>query len=796
MLRNHFKIALRTLWRKRSFTFINVIGLALSMSVSLVFVLNVKNQFEFDRFHPFSDRTYRIITDQVYSTGTDTYATTPDALAEQLRNYSFVQNVVTLKKGAWMGASSGGKDSRMDIKFADSSFLSVFNFPLLVSNARALTEPGSLIISQKKASYFWGDENAIGKIIHIDDLGDFKVSGVIREPEEPTHFQFDAIVPEGSWKNRKDLSGNTDAWTSMEDSYTYVVLRSSFDQADLEKALQSISKQASARWSKDGTNPKRKKIQFLAEKIIDINPSSRHFVANEMNRGLDWYSIFSILALVLLLLTMAAFNYTGLALSQALSRAKEVGVRKINGARRRQIFAQFLTESVLLTLVALVVAVLIIPFYSHLPVLDEIVKDLRLDGVTVVWIVFFVLIVSFLSGGLPAWILSGIGTMPVLKKLTTYSVHGKRVIFRKGLITIQFAVTVVFIAVILITKKQATFEQEFDHGFSYENLLFVDLNSHEVSTLQKRFEELASVKQVAATSGLPLRQLSSGVCYAQYNGSDSLQVNYYSVDRNFIPTLSIELVAGTNFPQNQGNGKEAYVLLNEKAIKKLGFKTPEEALGKVVRLDNSYCQVAGVFRDFINWNVEFGSMPFALRYRPAEFSQLVLKIDPVQPERTVKLLTAVWKKTFSDQPFTYQYYDSFIHQSFEGRTRGLLLIDFLAFLILSLACLGLVGTVAYSVEGRVKEIGIRRALGAAGFQLIWLVSRDFMTILLWAGVLGLPVAYYIGETILNNYAYRIELSYGIWLSSFLIMFVIGLLTVFSQTYRASYVDPADSLRAE
>jgi putative ABC transport system permease protein len=793
MIKMYINIALRNLMRNRLFSVINIVGLALAMSVGLIFVLNIKKQFDFDQHHPYPERTYRIVTDKIFAQGTDHFATSPALLAQELQSYPFVETVTRLHHSDFIIASGNGKELPLSIRHTDPSFLNVFEFELQQKNNQPLTDPNTIIISERKARDFWGDQEAVGQTLTLPGKGNFKVTGVIKENKKPTHFHFDALVSSRSLKDTT-FRNNADEWADLA-GYTYVLLNRHADEQDLKKALHTIANTAGKKLrSRSGETSKG--YHFVAQNLLEINPSRHSMVIDEMNRGLDWGGITVMSGLILILMAMVAFNYTGLSLARSLSRAKEVGIRKINGAKRYQIFVQFLTESIILTLISLVFSLLILPFLDHIPLFREIIAGLDPDVWSILWVLCFTVIISLVAGGLPAWLLSSFEPIMVLQKLSNYRLMGG-LGFRKVLITVQFTIAIIFITFLVISKKQIDFERDFDYGFSGKNLIFLQAENKDIEALKLNFSQIASVREVSATSGIPLRQLSSGSCFiSQINGEDSLRVKYYAADQGFLPGMGIQLVSGTNFSADIGQMDETVVILNEKAVKELKFKNASEAVGKYVTLDRNQVQIIGVYKDFINWNLRFGSMPFALRYKPAEFDQLIIKVSSQNEAGTVLALKSAWDKVKPKVPFKYEFYETFINSKYEHKRKEFLLIDYLTALVMSLCCLGLVGMVAYSVELRVKEIGIRRTLGAAGGQLIWLVSRDFMKILVWAGVLGLPVGYYIGYTMLKEYAYRVDLSAGLFLSSFLIMFVLGLLTILSQTYRVSYVNPVDSLRAE
>ncbi len=794
MLKIYIKIALRNLTKNRLFSVINIAGLALSMSVGLVFILNIKKQFDYDRYQPHPERTFRIITDKIYEKGTDTFATTPDVLAQKLRSYAFVEKTTRLHQGGGMSALVDGKELSLSLRYADSTFLTMFDFGLVKRNDAALAEPNSIILSQKKARDFWGEVDPVGKVLTIPGKGNFKVTGVIKENTSPSHFNLDAIASSSSLKDTVNIN-NKDNWADL-DGYTYIVLRKGATEADLAMALKNASLQAGS-YLKAMRGNKVLSYAFVSQNLLKINPSTRSMVIDEMNRGMDWGAIAIMAALILLLMVMVGFNYTGLSLARSISRAKEVGVRKINGAKRYQIFAQFLTESMVLTVISLVLACFVLPLLVNIPLFKEILEGIQPDAISLLWVVGFALMVGLMAGGMPAWLLSSFKPLTTLQKMGNYRVLGG-VGFRKVLITIQFTITSIFVTFLIISREQIDFERDFNYGFVANDMLYMDVEQKDIETLKSNFAGIASVGEVSATSALPLRQSSSGNCFVSSTEKDvdSLRVEYYATDSHFIPNLQIELLAGTNFPADLGSTDESVVILNEKAIKQLKFKSAGEAIGQFVKLDSAQVQIIGVYKDFVNWNVRFGTMPFALRYRPAEFNQLLVKISPHNRAGTVAALGSVWKKLHPQQPFKYEFYDEFMKARMDSHDDQFLLFDFLTALVMGIACLGLVGMVAYTVELRVKEIGVRKTLGAAAGQLIWLVSRDFMKILLWAGILALPAGYYIGYSMLKEYAYRIDLSAGLFLTSFLSMFVIGLLTILSQTFRVSYINPVESLRAE
>lgn len=795
MLNTYLRIAFRSFIKNRLFTAINLVGLSFTMAFGLIFILMIKSQFEYDKSHDNAKRIYRIITSKNRTGNIEFYATSPPIILDRIKQYPFVEDAVYLKINKTYISESGAKEIPLNIQFTDPSFLSIFHFNFVHGAASALDEPNSLIITETRAQTIWGKVNPVGKILSIPGSGEFKVTAVIRS-YKPSHFNFDALVNRKSYFDEKLPISEADKWQNLEDGYTYVLVRSVYDIQKLEAALTYISSK-SKQFQKQNQSGQEVNYKFIAQNLKEINPSKYPAIINEMNRGYDWNTILAISTLVFILLLMASFNYTSLSLAKSIGRAKEIGIRKINGAKRHQIIVQFVMETALLTFCATILSLGIFMLMENVRFLQDLVNTIRIDIVGALCIFVFAILTTLLSGALPAWLLSSFEPMTALRKLSSHRILSG-IGFRKAIIVLQFSVTTIFITFLVIAKRQISFEKNFNYGFDTKDLVCITTEGNNIVTFVKEINKIASIKNVTAASGLPMRQMFTGTSTISVVGKpDSSRIYYYSVDENFLATLGINLVAGTNFLDGESSSQiERSVILNVTAVKALHFKSAQDAVGRFVKLDSNYVQIAGVYRDFVNWNLKYGSMPFALRNIPSKNTEVLVKVDSRSPLNSVATLGSIWHRVYPSKPFNYEFYENFMKWRIDHHKKDYFLLDLLTGLILLIASLGLIGVVSYSVDTRTKEMAIRRTLGATSGNLIWIASKSFVKILILSCIVGMPVGSYLGYKMLKGYAHRTDLTIDIFITSFLSVLLIGMVIVLTQTYRTSNVNPVKVLGSE
>lgn len=778
MLKNYLKIALRTLSRHKLFSFINIFGLALSMSVCMIVMIRIKDQLSYDSFHPHANRTYRILSEVSNKKGDKfTMASSPLPLKEYLGKS--VEDGVQLYPAVNEKASSEEKQLVVRGAFTGPSFFNVFGFELSAGNEQAaLKSPNSIVLSHDAAVKFFGTGNAIGKVLSFEKIGDIVVTGVL-DKKGKSHIDYDAYISI-STVAAAELSN----WNSFEKNYTYVLLKNKQPVSELNNSLAQVA----ALITKDA---KQGSFGFKAQPLNDITPAKQELL-NDIGGGGGWGKLWAEIGIALIILIAACFNYTNLTIARALTRAKEAGIRKVAGAVRHQLFTQYIIESIVIALFALGVATFFLqlilqyqPFndgYEMVPVVD-------IDVKIILWFVLFAIATGAVAGAMPAWILSAFKPVEVLKNLSTQKLFGN-LSLQKTLIVFQFSLSLVIIIFLSAFYRQFTFLGSADNGFKTGNVLAVSLNGADHTLFANEAARIAGVEQIAPLSTNFGRD-ATGTMYASVEkGTQPLQLQYYFADAGLLQTMGLKLIAGTNFPGNQ----EQYILLNETAAKAFGFKN--DAAGKFIWInDSTQLQITGVVKDFYYAGAGRNIGPMALRQKAGSYNVVNISVAAANKDKLVAQLEAAWTKTNPGKPFTYSWLDKEL-RAMNSQRATISLLGFLAFMTITIACLGLLGLVIYTVETKRKEISIRKVIGAEVQQLMLLLSKGFIKLLLIAGLIAMPIGYVMSFVFLQAFATRIELGMSWLLLCFVFLLIAGLFTILSQTYRAAIANPVNSLKNE
>jgi putative ABC transport system permease protein len=796
MLRNYIVIAWRSLLKNRLFSFINIFGLALSLSLCMMVTVDVVDTFRYDNFHPETERTYRILSKFTNKDGNSwTLASTSLPLLENFSSDSTLfENAVSLYPAVNANATDGIKDIFIRSAFTQPSFFEVFGFLLADGDpTTALTLPNSIVLSDVTARKFFGTENAVGKMITIGKFGSFMVTGVLREAPNKSHISFDAFlsfstVPQ--LEKSKILPEKLASWNSVEDAYTYVVMGEGLSRHVLDQHLTRLSSEL-AKGSADGSA-----FALLSQPLSSITPASDS-IYNDINRGPTWGKMLAGVGVAFIILLAACFNYTNLSIAQALTRTKEVGIRKIAGARRSQIFLQYVTESVVVALFALCAAQVIYSFILEYQPFSDVGLS---SGSRHTWPVFacfigIALATGIMAGALPAWILSSFRAAKMLRNITTEKVMGGLTL-RKILVVFQFSISLVILIFLTVYYRQFSFMASAETGFRRDNILSIAFSGKDKDVIATEIARLNGVEQVGAMSGNFGKNVTGVVSVRrEHDTGQLLNFNYYFADDGIIPLSGLRLVAGANFT-DRNHSFETEVILNEKATGLLGFHLPSDAIGEKVLIEDSVgVLIVGVVADFYFQGVGNAIRPLALRNKSDMFTTLSVRVSEGAEARIIPQLEQVWKKTFGERALSYVWLDK-EHAQRHDQTSSMSLLGFLAFMTITIASLGLLGLVVYTVETRRKEISIRKIIGASIHQLLVMLSKGFIKLLLVAGVIAIPTGYILSELFLMNFANRV--TAGIWSLAlcFILLLAIGLLMILSQTYKAATEDPARNLRSE
>jgi putative ABC transport system permease protein len=795
MFKNYLKIAIRNLAKHKLFSFINIFGLALSMSVCMMVLINLKDQLSYDKFHPNADRTYRVITELTSKQGSSyRFASSPLLLANSLTNdYKFIENVVRLYAAGSDKGSIGKKELSLNGVFTEPSFFDVFGFTLKEGNEKtALSEPNSIVLSRETAEKFFGNTNALGRTISFARLGNFQVTGVLNIPKGKSHIDFESYLSLSSvplLEKSGKLPPALDSWNSQLEAYTYVQLKEGSGKIQLSTALSQIAK----------TLLKTSKLQGKENVEFEAQPFNKIILGEELMNAFgkvgSLEKTLGPLLIGFIILLSACFNYTNLSIARSLNRGKEVGIRKVAGAFRYQVFYQFILESVLIAFLSLGLAWIILNLLErYAPFVGEILPSgIAVNSGIYGWFILFALFTGLLAGVLPAWVLSSFKPIEVLKNLSNIKLFGGNN-FRKALIVVQFTLALVTTIFTSISSQQFSFIARADPGYDRENLLVVPTDGTDAAILSSEVQRVSGVQHVTATSATFGNNSSGHITVKLQPGADAMEANYYDVDRNFTNVMNLKILAGEGFPENT-SANEKYVLLNETAIRTLNFKTPGDAVGKTVWLnDTTQVQIAGVLKDFHFQTLAVQLTPLVIRNRSDNFNFLLIKTNELN-STVVSRIENIWKKNAPQQPFKSSWLkeDQLARQ---GAKDTVSTLGFLAFMTITIACLGLLGMVIYNTETRRKEIGIRKVMGASVSTIISLLSKSFLKLVIIAGVIAMPIAYILGFMFTHIFANHIDIGFGSLIFSFLGLLALVLITISSQIFKVARANPVESLRTE
>ncbi|MCJ8211248.1 ABC transporter permease [Mucilaginibacter sp. RS28] len=788
MIKNYLKIAWRTLLRHKLFSFINIFGLATGMAVCILALIDIKTGYEYDKFHKHTERTYRVITELTGRNGAkDYFASTSYPVATDILNkYPFIENSVRviLRRTSFV---KSGDDLPVTLNFTEPSFFKTFGFKIL--RGTYSNQPHAILITQKTAERFFGKDDVIGMIMHHKTYGDLIVTGILQDVKEKSHLQFDGIAAMETLTTKSTANSpsfDTADWTNPGSCYTYITLKSGASVQQLNRVLQSNSVIATRMIP---ANSGLKSIAFLAQPFASITPARHDYYNSAYGPTMAQLAAEGSVGLVTLFL--AVFNYVNLTLARAITRSREVGIRKVIGARRWQLILQFVSESVLLSFCALVFSAVFIRSISNFNWIPKILEGAHWDGTMFLLIALLALFTGIVAGYLPARILSSFSPALVLKSHTGQPVV-QRLTMRKILMVLQFVVSIVGVVFIIVMYRQSAYMARADYGFNRKNILNVELQGADYRLAVSELSKQPGVEEISGTStvlGFNGGDISRGY---RTEKATSFPTEVIAADQHFITTMGLHLTAGKNLLAT-----DREVLINETASKSFHFKNPVEAINELVWInDSTQVRIAGVLKDFHFMSMHFEMMPLVIRNSPSQFTTLQLKINEgTDAAKLIEQLSQRWRKVNSKAALSAEWFDKILYEHHLHAEDQLFLAMFIG-LALSIACLGLLGMVTYTAEVRIKEIGIRKVMGAGVGQIVYLLSSDFAKLLIIASVIAVPIGMVAGNIFLRNYAYHVNIGPWTVLITLLFLLLAGGLTIGLKAFRAASANPVKSLRNE
>ena len=815
MFQSYFKIGWRNILKYKAFSFINVFGLALAMSVCMLIMLMLNDQKSYDQFHEKKDVTYRILSKIKRSAKPN--ASSPFPLASAMKeNYPIVEESTHLVPGVGGEAIYRQQSTELRGFFADASFFNVFNFQLERGNSnKALVSPNSMVITKKVADVLFNDEDPVGKTVEFSDRGlriikfdfgtetgsspvswgTFTVTGVLDLERYKSHLKFDVLISTASFSvlvSEGKIADYTDDWQNYSRCYTYVALKPGSSEQDLTASLNEVVE------NKYKSFEDLEGFRLIPQKLTHITPGI--FVGNPTSLQLPIEAYYFLGCLAFVIMISACVNYTNLCIARALTRSKEIGIRKVSGAKKKNLVFQFLSESVMNALIALAMAgallLLIKPAFMKLWVNQYLSFDLR--GNIIVYVIFlgFAILIGLIAGAFPAFHLSKYSPVHVLKNLR--SEGSSKLGIRKMFSASQFIISLFFIITSLLIAKQFNHFLGFEYGFSSKNIVNIPIQGNSYELLANELNSVEGVSFVSACEFIPAMAMTNGTGVKKSGSEDEYtSFEHLRVDENFVENLELKIVAGRNLP---ANGDDRFILVNETAAKALGFEFASEIVGQIleVAVYDQPVVVVGVFKDFRFQTpvMEEKVGPLLFRNQPEYFSYLNLKVTSSDLNGILAKLEEKWKNIDPVHPFKYHFFDDQLVKVNQWLGDLVSIIGFIAFLAIIIACLGLLGMAIYTTERRTKEIGIRKVLGAAELSLVFLLSKQFLTILLISVLISAPLSYFINDLWLQTFPNRVEFGFSTVVVGCLILLALGLLTIGSQTLRAAKKNPVDSIRIE
>ncbi len=789
MFSNYVRMAIRNLWRNKGYTAINLLGLAAGLACVIFIGMFVQDELQYDRHNEHADEIVRVLLG-------DRQTVTPIALGPSLgreipeivawtRIYPLgMYTPVAVRRGATSFQESG-------FFYADSSVFNVFTFePLLGEMKEALVRPGTIMLTESTAIKYFGNENPIGQVIVTGGGNEFEVTLVVKDLPSTSHIQFDMLASfvSTSWASRE-------MWGSS-NFYTYLRLNDANDLTRVQNKIDELVAQAKA--AAGSTIPST--FQFNLQRLTDIRL---------IFEGRKIY-VYMFSAIGLLILLVECANYTNLATARAMRRAREVGIRKISGAHRFQLARQFFGESLLLVVIAMIVALALV--YALVPSFNsisgkEVTFSLFSDWSTVPALLGVCLLIGFVAGIYPVLVLSSFQPVKVLKgsSRTGSGSFG----FRRVLVVFQFSVTVFLLVGMLTVQFQLDHIQKRSLGFEKDNVVVLSIADRELrssyQTIKDAFRSLGSVQSVSAIHSIPGYQMSGYGMKTEETGltvetaDDAVSVSGIPTDQDVVETLGLQIIAGSDFPKMPEyvpeNGTYLY-LVNHQLVRDLSWE-PENAVGRKINLmGNRIGEIVGVYEDYHyrSLHQEIGAQ--ALFIEPSQFGFIMLKVSDEKSQAVLAEIKEVWSRVAPGRPFEYRFLDAEFDALYRSDKQiGSVVLTF-SILAVLIACLGLLGLASYSAEQRTKEIGIRKALGASVREIFVLMISELTRLVLVAIVIAVPVSWFVMTGWLDNFAYRIEMQWWIFGVAGMLALILAIATVSYQSIKAATSDPMKSLRHE
>jgi len=802
MFKNYIKVAIRNLLKFKAFSVLNILGLAVGMTCTILLVLFIQHELSYDDYHENADRIYRVAAS--YKLGGRSYeiATTPAPLAKTLlEEFPEVEKTVRFRRrGGNVIEYKNNVFKESETIYADNSVFDIFSINLLEGNKETvLIKPNTVAISQKAASKYFGKEDPIGKIIRVGDQKNFEVTGIFENIPINTHFTFDFILSIETIDESRELS-----WLGNNFN-TYIVLNENSNVNNVESKFLPLLKkylgpeiQAAMGLNWEELIEKGGNAAFYLQAVKDIHLHSKLDSELGTNSDIKYVYIFSLIAIFILVI--AAINYINISTARATSRSKEVGIRKVLGSSRKELISQFLAESFITTLVSLLVSVgmleIAMPFFNQLTGQTISLQYIQ-NPILLILAVAIVLFIGFLAGSYPAFVLSEFSPAGILREKK----YSSKRFFRSGLVVFQFTTSIIMIIATLVVIDQLNYIQNKKLGFDKEHVLILTdayLLGDQLKVFKNDFLKNEKVMSATVSGFLPVdSDHNDTATFPEGKPDELVAINNWSVDYDYVKTMKFELIEGRDFSEEFGTDDES-IIVNESTVKLYGLVDPiGKRLSRFINQQGDFktYNIIGVIKDFHFETFRTNIEP-VMMYIGNNKGLISFRTTGENLPQLIDQLGILWKKFVPNQPFAYSFLDERFNLMYSAEQKTKDIFSVFASLTIFIGCLGLFSLAAFTAEQKTKEIGIRKVMGSSIFGIVYLLSGEFLKLVLISFIIAAPISYYFMEKWLTDFAYRTNISAYIFISAGFFVLLITILTVSYQAIKAALANPVDSLRNE
>ncbi|MCE7992007.1 MAG: FtsX-like permease family protein [Roseivirga sp.] len=793
MIKNYFKIAFRSLQKSKGTSIINVLGLSIGMACCIIIFLFVQNELSYDRFHSKSDNIFRVLTiDEALGVSSSLVGITLPALGEAMEDQfpEVVNKVRMLTQGRQLVNYEQQGYYTENFAYAEPSLFEVFDFKLIDGDTEAaLSAPNTVVFTESMAKRTFGNDDPIGKRVDIGNQTGLEVVAVMQDISENSHLDFDVIVSMQQADTTSNFARFLSSWQSIS-MVTYVELANPANEEPVKAKMEEL-----IRANDVGDNFK---VTLQPLKDAHLKSSGILFENYNLNKTDEGY-VYTLAAVGIFVILIASFNFMNLSTARSANRAQEVGVRKVFGAIRKQLISQFMIESIIISFVSFALAIgfvtavgstVNLPFDGNLAVVF-LSNPVWLGGA-----IGFTLILGLFSGSYPALLLSGFNPISILRG--SFKTSSKGVLLRKSLVIFQFTISIVMIIGTTIVYDQLQLLRNADKGFDTEQIVTLNIGDpglqQSVPVLKNRLEQNPAITATARTGGMPGRTFGRrGVVPEGASEEDTWIVSVLNFDESYVELMGMEIVNGRMFDREIQTDQQQAILINEAMAKELAW---DEPVGRKIGFGQNERTIIGVVKDFHFASMRFKIEPLAMFFNPNGGGNLAIKFNAGNVSETMAFVQDAWNEVYPNSPIEYRFFDEEFGQQYESDERFGRLVFSFTWLAIFIACLGLFGLSAFTAEQKTKEIGVRKVLGASISGIVVLLSRQFTKLIIVAMVLASPLAYFMMDTWLNDFAYRVDINWFWFLVSAIAALAIALLTVTFQSVKAAMINPANSLRCE